>query len=147
MKWIMLLGFGTISLVFLYLGTVGGLEAYGIYRAKLSTSGTVIDWYVDHSQNKPEPVLIPVVEFITKDNAKVRFRARDESEDYAKGATVNVLYDRNKPENASIGSYNQLWRGPLFTGGIGILLSVLSIVLFTKMGSFEKALRLPAAGM
>ena len=66
MKWIMLLGFGTISLVFLYLGTVGGLEAYGICRAKLSTSGTVIDWYVDHSQNKPEPVLMPVVEFITK---------------------------------------------------------------------------------
>lgn len=143
MKWVQLLIFGTSGLALLLVGISWGLEAYPICRDNVFTSGTVVDLYADRSGNTSDAVVLPVIEFTIRNNTKVRFRADAGTinpAEFEKGSTINVLYDPNNPSNARIGSYTQLWRGPLIAGAMGLLITLLSLLLFIKIGRFERAL-------
>jgi hypothetical protein len=143
MKWAQLLVFGTIGLALLSLGGIWGLGVYPIFRDTVSSQGTVVDLYVEGSGDSHDAVMLPVVEFVARNGVKVRFRAGGGSgsaSEYEKGTRVDVLYDPNSPGTAYIGSYSQLWQRPLFAGGIGLVLIFLSVLLFKKIGSFERAL-------
>jgi len=144
MKWAVLLIFGTIGLAALISGTIWGLESYPIFRDNVSTQGTVVDQFQKKDDKTSEVVYFPVIEFLNANSVKVRFQSSTGSTGspgYETGTTVDVIYDPYNPANAKIGRFNQLWMGPLTAGGIGLIISVLSIVLFMKIGRFEKQLQ------
>ena len=144
MKWAVLLIFGTIGLAALSVGTMWGLESYPLFRDSVSTQGTVVDQYEKKDDKTSDVVYFPVIEFSGTNAEKVRFQGSAGSTGapgYEAGTPVDVLYDPRNPANAWIGSFKQLWMGPLTAGGIGFVLSLLSIVLFLKIGRFEKHLQ------
>lgn len=144
MKWAVLLLFGTIGLAALVSGTRWGLESYPLYRDSVPTQGTVVDQYQKKNDKTSEVLYFPVIEFTTSGMEKVCFRGSAgsfSSPGYELGTVVDVLYDPRNPANARMGSIKQLWMGPLTAAGIGLVLSLLSIVLFLKIGRFEKHLR------
>jgi len=144
MKWAVLLIFGSIGLAAVVGGTIWGFESYPFYHSRKSTQGTVVDQFMKKDEKTSEVTYFPVVEFSITIAEKKRFQGSigsTGSPAYETGDVVDVLYDPLDPRNAMIGTFKQLWAGPLTTGGIGLVLSVLSIVLFMKIGRFEKHLR------
>ncbi len=144
MKWAQLIFFGTIGLAALIGGIIWGFESYPILRDNVSALGTVVELEKVRNSQTSDVALRPLVEFITASNAKVRFRVRmgtDNAAEYEVGTTVDVLYDPRNPANARIGSFKQVLTGPLMAAGIGLALLLLSILLFVKIGRFEKDLR------
>jgi len=149
MKWAMLLIFGTLGLAVLFAGTKWGLESYPLIRDNVSTQGVVVEEFADKTGKTSEVVYFPVVEFLTSGSVKVRFRSvigSTGSPEYEAGTTVDVLYDPRNPANARIGSFKQLWSGPLTTGGLGLIFFLLSLLLFVKIGRFEKGLKMVGSG-
>ena len=149
MKWAMLLIFGTIGQAALVAGTRWGLESYPVFRDNAQTQGTVVELAVEKDGTASGFVQLPVVEFSTPNNAKVRFRAgagSDGDPEYDVGTTIDVLYDPRDPANARIGSFGQLWSAPLMAGGFGLALVLLSILLFVKIGRFEKGIKAMGPG-
>jgi len=144
MKWAVLLIFGTIGLAALIGGTLWGLESYPIIQANVSTQGTVVDQYQNKNEVTSEVIYYPVIEFSTTGAEKVRFRSSMGSAGapaYDTGTLIDILYDPRNPMNAMIGSFKQLMMGPVITGGVGLVITLLSIVLFMKIGRFEKHLQ------
>lgn len=144
MRWAVLLLFGTIGLAALISGTRWGLESYPLYRDSVPTQGTVVDQYRKKDDKTSEVVYFPVIEFPASGMEKFRFRGSAgsfNSPGYELGTVVDVLYNPRNPANATMGSMKQLWMGPLIAGGVGLLLSLLSVVLFVKIARFEKHLQ------
>jgi hypothetical protein len=149
MRWAVLLFFGTIGLAALVAGTIWGLESYPVFRDTVPAQGTVVEEFADKAGKTSEVVYFPVVEFSIAGNDKVRFRSVTGSigsPEYEAGTTVDVLYDPRNPADARIGSFKQLWSGPLTTGGLGLILFLLSLLLFVKIGRFEKGLKVLGSG-
>lgn len=149
MKWAVLLIFGTIGLAAVAGGTIWGLDVYPVFRDNVPARGTVVEVAVEKSNASAGMTYFPVVEFPTAGGGKVRFRPPAGSEGapgHGAGDAVDVLYDPRNPSNARIGSIGQLWAGPLTTGGLGLMLLVLSLLLFVKIGRFEKGIRAVGSG-
>ena len=149
MRWAVLLIFGTIGLAALVAGTIWSLESYPIFRDNVSTRGDVVGEYTEKAGKTSEVVYFPVVEFSIAGGVKMRFRSAvgsTGSPEYETGTMVDVLYDPRNPANARIGSFKSLLMGPLTTGGLGIILFLLSLMLFVKIGRFEKGLKALGSG-
>ncbi len=149
MKWLQLFIFGTIGVALLVIGTIQGRERYPIFRDTVPARGTIVELREERSSPSSVTVYVPVVEFSTRSNARMRFRSEPGSEGvpgYEVGAEVEVLYDPRDPLHARIGSVMQLWAGPLAAGCTGLTIILLSCVLFVKIGRFEKDLRSAGAG-
>lgn len=149
MRWAALLIFGTIGLAALAAGTIWGLESYPVFRDNVPTQGAVVEEFADKSDKTSEVVYFPVVEFAIAGDVKVRFRSAigsTGSPGYETGTTVDVLYDPRNPSHARIGSFKQLWTGPLTIGCLGLILFLLSLVIFVKIGRFEKGLKALGSG-
>jgi len=148
-KWAILLIFGMIGLAALVAGTLWGLESYPVFRDNAQTQGTVVELAVEKGGTASDFVHLPVVEFSTPDNAKVRFKAvagSDGDPGYDVGTTVDVLYDPRNPANARLGSFGQLWSASLMAGGFGLALVLMSILLFVKIGRFEEGIKAMGPG-
>ncbi len=144
MKWAVLLLFGTVGLAALIGGTMWGLESYPIFHANDSIQGTVVDQYQKKNEKTTEVVYFPLIEISSTGGEKVRFQSSIGSAGapaYDNGTIVSVLYDPHNPAKVMIGSFKQLWIGPLTIGGVGLVITLLSIVLFMKIRRFEKHLQ------
>lgn len=149
MRWAQLFIFGIIGVAALIGGTTMGLEYYPILRDNTTTQGLVVELQREKSGATSDVLFFPVVEFSTGTNAKVRFRANAVSEGdpaYEVGTTVDVLYDPRSPANARTGSVTHLLLGPLTAWGIGLVIILLSLLLFVKIGRFEKGLKALGSG-
>ncbi len=149
MKWAQLFFFGTIGLAALIGGIIWGFEVYYILRDNVSALGTVVELETVRNGQTSDVTLRPVVEFITANNATVRFRVHpgpDNTAEYEVGTTVDVLYDPRNPANARIGSFKKVLTGPMMAAGIGLMLLLLSILLFVKIGRFENKLKSIGSG-
>ena len=62
----------------------------------------------------------PVIEFATASGEVRRFTTSGPG-DYAKGKTVEVLYDAHNPVNARVNLFIELWLGSLALGAFGLL--------------------------
>lgn len=62
----------------------------------------------------------PVIEFATASGEVRRFTTSGAGH-YAKGATVEVLYDTSDPANARVNVFMELWVGSLALGAFGLL--------------------------
>jgi uncharacterized protein DUF3592 len=149
MRWAVLLIFGTIGLAALAGGTIWGLDVYPVFRDTIQVRGTVVEEVAEKSAPSSDVAYFPVVEFTAAGDGTVRFRASTGSEGapgHEVGDAVDVLYDPRNPTNARIGSFGQLWSGPLTTGGLGLILFLLTLLLFIKIGRFEKGIKAVGSG-
>jgi uncharacterized protein DUF3592 len=148
-RWAVLLIFGTIGLAALVAGTIWGLDSYPIFRDNVPARGIVVEEFLDKAGKTSEVVYFPIVEFSTATSVTVRFRASTGAggaPEYDVGQAVDVLFDPRNPANARVGSFKQLWMGPLTIGGIGLILFLLSLLLFVKIGRFEKSIEAVGSG-
>lgn len=103
-------------------------------RTGVTALGTVVDqkrqtsWRASHSSFKFSVTYAPVVEFTPEGGSPVTFRS-DLWSSVPKtiGKNVDVLYDRNHPDEARVNGFWENWLMTVMLGvfGVGFLLSVL----------------------
>lgn len=73
----------------------------------------------------------PVVSFVASSGQRVRFSAMAHSNppEYEPGASVRVLYDPERPHDARIRSFNELWLLPILLGGLGSIFAALGAAI------------------
>lgn len=102
-------------------------------NSAILTEGTVID-LVESSPNDTT-VYQPVISFQDQKGDAIEFKSTTGSNppSYLPGDKVEVIYEADNPEGASINSFFSLWGGALIVGGIGVIFVVMGfgIVLAT----------------
>ena len=111
-----------------------------LVNSSLIAEGTVIRnaAYLSSKVGKSSSLAhFPEVSFTTKDGAEVKFvsRVTSRAEQYQPGDKVKVLYKKNQPDDAVIGSFQALWAIAIIFSGAGIM-----VVLFASW-FYRKALR------
>lgn len=81
-------------------------------------SGTVVAF--ERRSSKGGSTDYPVIEFTTASGAVQRFTTTGAG-DFAKGETVEVLYDPGDPANARVNVFIELWLGSIALGVFGVL--------------------------
>ncbi len=121
----------TAAIVSLVLGAAllaGAAYMYSDTRELISTAakapGTVVDF--ERRSSKGGSSYYPVIEFVTASGEIRRFTTTGAG-DFAKGETVEVLYDVGDPANARVNVFIELWLGSLALGGFGLLCLVVGI--------------------
>lgn len=77
----------------------------------------------------------PVVVFTAENGQRVRFESMASSNPprYSVGDQVPVLYDPERPSDARIRSFHDLWFMPALLGGLGLAFTVVGAGLLTGM--------------
>jgi hypothetical protein len=147
MKWVALLIFGGIGAAVLLWGLGWGLKRYALFRDGQRTTGTMV------APEAPGPEAtgrqgdggsgsdLGLVEFQTAAGQTIRFpRATGQSgsPEYQVGQKVVVLYDPADPHNAQIGTFSQLWVGPLVLLIFGALFLGAGIASFFLIRSTDR---------
>ena len=115
----------TAVIVSLALGAAllaGAAYMYANTRELISTAvkapGTVVDF--ERRSSKGGSSDYPVIEFVTASGEIRRFTTSGAG-DFAKGESVEVLYDVSDPANARVNVFIELWLGSLALGAFGLL--------------------------
>lgn len=115
----------TAVIVSLALGAAllaGAAYMYSETRELISTAakvpGTVVDF--ERRSSKGGSSDYPVIEFVTATGEIRRFTTTGAG-DFARGQTVEVLYDAGDPADARVNVFIELWLGSLALGGFGLL--------------------------
>jgi hypothetical protein len=111
-------------------------------RAFLSTAVEAVGEVVALEQELPmepgEPHSYrPVVSFSIGPRGRVRFKSMVHSypPEYEVGASVRVLYQPNRPHDARIRSFTDLWLLSLILGGLGVIFTALGAGLLLGSGA------------
>lgn len=119
--------FSLIGLVFLMIGVGFVCSSYSLLSVAQRTEGTVIRLVGNGRRGS----VAPVVEFFLEGNRR-EFQSwlSTSPPQFGVGEKVTVLYDPNDPQRASIESFVTLWLFSTIFGGIGVVMLVVSGVLF-----------------
>lgn len=126
-----------IPLIFLLSGAgllIGALVMLARTRAFLARAAETMGQVVALDEELPleagDPhTYRPIVSFQVPGLPPIRFESMAHSSppEYEIGASVRVLYDRDRPSEARIRSFVSLWLLPMILGGLGLI--------FTAVGS------------
>ena len=108
------LGFALLGIV---LGTIGGLLGYNTHKFVQNaerTEGTVVA-IGERRNSEGDRVKYPVIEFTDQQGGQHEFKASSgsSSSGYSVGNKVQILYDRERPDSASLDNWLDLYFGPL----------------------------------
>ena len=103
-------------------------------RRALPAPGKVAELLCEHSRHLsrgPCVVYRPVVTFSLPSGEEVRFKSTVAGypPPLRHGQAVTVLYDPDRPQDARIRSFQDLWLGPLILGGLGLVFTSAGAVL------------------
>lgn len=93
-------------------------DTHKLISAAQKTTGTVVDF--ERRSSKGGHSDYPVIEFTTATGEIRRFTTSGAG-DFAKGETVEVLYQPADPANAKVNVFVEMWLGSLALGGFGLL--------------------------
>ncbi|MFH0976926.1 MAG: DUF3592 domain-containing protein [Spirochaetota bacterium] len=95
-------------------------------KNSIPATGTVVDFHIH--RGKTFTTYAPIVSFKTTDGKSIKFRSQigGNSDDYAIGQQVTVLYDPVDPKNAEINSVSQLWFPVIILYVIGLITMAIS---------------------
>jgi hypothetical protein len=93
-------------------------NAWGLITAGEEVAGTVVGF--ERRSSKGGSTEYPIIEFTTTTGDVRRFTTSGAG-DYAKGETVDVLYEAKDPSHAKVDAFFELWLGTLALGGFGLL--------------------------
>jgi hypothetical protein len=89
-----------------------------LISSAVKVPGTVVDF--ERRTSKSGHSNYPVIEYVTASGEIHRFTTSGAG-DFAKGETVEVLYDVSDPANARVNVFIELWLGSLALGAFGLL--------------------------
>ena len=116
----LVLGLGLLAgAAYMFSGTQQLISAAG------KAAGTVVGF--ERRSSKGGSTNYPVIEFTTASGEIRRFTTSGAGT-YAKGETVQVLYDNSDPANARVNVFIELWLGTLVLGAFGLLCLGVGIV-------------------
>jgi len=127
---------GLVGLVLLGIAVFLFLKTKRLLSVGKTAKGKIVDVVKKESQDQDEEgfsststTYYPVIEFKTVTGQVIKFEAgvgRSNQNAYEIGHTVDVIYDPNKPQDAKINSFLQLWFVPLILGVIGLIVIVVA---------------------
>lgn len=116
-------GFAVLLMVgCLFLGFVMFLKAYKIVSHGERVSGIVVDIKISTTSNRRQ-YAHPVIKFKTIEGKEIEFTATSPSlfVKTAKGDEVPIVYNKNRPQEAEIDSFYDLWLFPLAIFGVALV--------------------------
>lgn len=121
-----------IASVFVYLNTRKFIDA------SAKAQGTVIA-HASGRSSDGDITYAPIVSFRTEDGRTVEFKSGTSSTNASPpvGQTVEVLYNRQRPEEAEINSFSSLWTLNIILAGLGagfFIIGTLVFMVFRRAG-------------
>lgn len=115
--------------LFAIVGSLMGIREYSFGAQATTAKGAVVELRKTESADSTN--FIPVIEFNTESQQKIRFEGMSTSPPYVVGTSVSVLYRTSNPNDARIDEFVQRWLFPSLFTPIGIV--CLLIGLFSVM--------------
>jgi hypothetical protein len=125
------------SIVLLPVGSLLVLLGFLIYRRiarfrrrAVSTDGVITDFKTGQDSDG-DTVYYPIFRFRTDSGQEYTICSETGSNPpgFKKGASVGVLYDPDKPTDARLDTFMQLWLGPLILFALGGVSTLVGVVL------------------
>jgi hypothetical protein len=112
---------------------------YNVYRFVQSAEqaeGTVTELVV-HRNNEGGQMYSPVIEFADHLGQRQEYRSKQSTRPslYTVGDKVQILYDRDQPDSASINHWLYLYLGPLLFLSIGVI-EIITVIVMCIVGWF-----------
>jgi hypothetical protein len=122
--------FGVVGIVLLGVSAWLTVRSLDLTANGLRAEGSVIRLQREYSRNSDGQgryLYYPIVRFGTDAGEDIEFRGSTgtSSPSYRRGERVTVLYLPQSPQDARIDSFGGLWAGPLITGAMGILFTMI----------------------
>ena len=110
---------------------VGLALRIGLTHDGLSADGTVVSMVTEHDVSKGVDTYAPAFIFHTEEGRqyKVISQVAKTPPEFTVGDHVSVVYEKSHPEAARIASFVQVWFFPMISGGFGVSLSGLGLLL------------------
>ena len=113
-----------MGVIFLSSGLYSLSNAIGVLRTNQGTTGTVISRQTKTDPKSGNALYFPVVTFFEEKTGKtitIRSSVGTSTRPWRTGDKVSVLYNPDRPEDATINSFRDLWLFPVFSCGFGAL--------------------------
>ncbi len=132
-----------IGMILLVQGYKHWQESYQIVSQSEAVDGTIIRNapYVTSRLGKSSAlVYFPEVSFVSKDGEKHQFLSEvtSRAEQYKPGDAVKVMYRKNDPKTAIIGSFSALWAISIIYASGGLFTILFALYFFFRAGQFGK---------
>jgi len=129
--------FAGIGSIFLITGIIIGVNTRSFFGKSISTEGTVIDLERHTSRDskgRSSTAYYPVIKFTANSGKSIEFEANSGSNPpaYTQGQKVEILYNPQEPESATINSWLDLWFLPAMFTGMGSLFVVIGGIPLVK---------------
>lgn len=108
-------------------------KTHTLIQQGITTEGTVLKLNRE-IDSEGDVFYYPLISFVTEAGQEIRFESKlgSGSPDYTEGQTVAILYTPEKPTDARINDFQNLYFLPLVLGGLGLFdLIITMIVLFS----------------
>lgn len=109
-----------------------GLRTRAFLGCAREAAGEVVAFDEEPAMEAGDPrTYRPVVSFTTERGAPVRFStmAHSSAPTYELRAAVRVLYDPDRPQDARIRSFTELWMLPILLAGLGSVFTALGAAI------------------
>ena len=118
--------FLVIGMLLLFKGFQHGYKSYELVRGSVSTSGEIVKIvpYLSKKAGKSSAIqYFPDVKYTTASGTDMTFRSQvtSRADHYKPGDKVQVLYRKDSPQDAVIGSFPALWAIALIFGSGGLM--------------------------
>lgn len=114
--------FAGVGSIFLIVGIIFGVTTHASTRNSIKTQGTVIDVVQYKAEDDSENLYYPVIIFARHSNRTTVFEGDGSFPPaYVKGQQVEVLYNPQQPELATIYSWIDFWLFPTIFTGVGLV--------------------------
>jgi hypothetical protein len=141
MKWVALLSFGLIGLALMVFSAGWGIRRYYLLRHSLRAQGVVVA-NITSGPSEAEAGCTEV-EFHTKDGQTIRIRSTisgTRSAELKPGKTVEVIYDRSRPNDGQIAEFTQTWRDAIGPGAAGLAFFLFGVLAFAIVSQIDRDL-------
>ncbi len=134
-------GFTALGILLLLVTLYLVQQTRTFYREASRANGTVIELVREKSSDSI--TYAPVVRFVTDADESVEFTSGTSSNppSYTEGESVEVLYRTAEPHDARINGFFSLWLGPIITGGLGTIFTLIGgvLLLVPMLGARKQA--------
>lgn len=124
------------GLIFAGVGVVLSLKSWRTISNLQKAEGTVVGL-----RSSRDNLLSPIVEFQANGQSykAASGSAVSSSFSYSEGDKISVYYDPQNPENATVGSFGELWGLPLGFVGMGLMGTTVFGWVFRRVGRLKRA--------
>ena len=121
--------------IFIALSYFDYIESNALISDSISTIGKVVDFKKRYIRNPKgaAPAIYsysPIVEFVSENGQKIQITSSTGSypPNYKIGDYIEVIYQKNNPQNAMLNTFTDSWGFAIFLGVFGVILIIISFL-------------------